>query len=286
MRVVCAGHLNWDIRLRVDRLPAPDSEGRIKDRTESGGGSAANVAVGLSSLGCAPAMLGSVGDDDRGNSARGRLERADVRQYVRTVEDAETTAKYVFTDDDGEVAMLESGGANEAFEADDLPSKALVDADMLHLTGQDPQTAAELAERAVDHDVLVSFDPGRRVDSRDYSTTLRRTDLLFVNRREAAAVDIAVPWRITKLGGDGAVCAGPEGAEISHPGFDIETVRDTTGAGDAFAAGFLAAWFEDTDPERALSVANAAGALAAGTRGVDIDLSWDRINDLRKDQPR
>ncbi|MCO8268933.1 carbohydrate kinase family protein, partial [Haloferax sp. AB510] len=46
-RVICAGHVNWDVTLRVDALPEPDGEATVESRVGAGGGSAANVASGL-----------------------------------------------------------------------------------------------------------------------------------------------------------------------------------------------------------------------------------------------
>ncbi len=65
-RVICAGHVNWDVTLRVDALPEPDGEARITDRSRSGGGSASNAAVALAGLDADPPVLGSVGRDDHG----------------------------------------------------------------------------------------------------------------------------------------------------------------------------------------------------------------------------
>ena len=142
MRVVCAGHVNWDVTLRVDRLPGPDDEARVRERSEGGGGSAANVAAALAMLSCDARLFGSVGDDDVGETARSGLEAVGVETRLKTVEDAETTTKYVLVDDGGEVAVLGTEGTNEALSADDVPTAAMADADAVHLTGQDPATAA------------------------------------------------------------------------------------------------------------------------------------------------
>jgi ribokinase len=280
MRVVCAGHVNWDVRLRVDRLPGPDDEARVRDRSASGGGSAANVAVCLSHLGIDTRLFGSVGDDDPGREALAGIREAGVDPSVTVVEDAETTTKYILIDDDGEVALLGTDGANEAVGPSDVSPELLDGADLVHLTGQRPDTARHIADLAVDRDVFVSFDPGRRLPDREYAEVLERTDLLFVTDREAEAIEVAVPRQVTKHGVGGATYAGPEG-EYSHAGFGVESVVDTTGAGDAFAAGFLSAWLSDRDPERALSVGNAAGALAASTYGPRPDLPSDPIAEVR-----
>ncbi|MFT4884813.1 MAG: ribokinase [Natronomonas sp.] len=280
MRVVCAGHINWDVRLRVDRLPAPDDEAKVHQRSASGGGSAANVAVDLSRLGVDTRLCGSVGNDDPGRRVLAGLREAGVDPLVTIVEDAETTTKYILIDADGEVALLGTDGANEAIDPEDLSSSLLEGADCVHLTGQRPDTAGRIAELAAERDVLVSFDPGRRLSDRDFTDVLALTDILFVNDREAEAVERSVPRQLTKHGAAGATYEGPDG-EFSHPGFDVESVVDTTGAGDAFAAGFLSSWLSDRDPERALTLANACGALAASTYGPRPDLSSDPVAEVR-----
>lgn len=277
MHIVCAGHLNWDVRLRVDRLPTPDGESRIERRHESGGGSAGNVAVGLAELDRETHFLGAVGDDERGSEALERLERAGVEPHVRLAEEP-TTTKYVLVDERGEIALLGTGGANESFDTDDIPDEVLGSAGGLHLTAQPPDTAEALARSA--DDAVVSFDPGRRGADREYGDLLEHVDVLFATAREARALDADVPAVVTKCGSDGATWAGAGGV-VDSDGVDIGTAVDTTGAGDAFAAGFLAVWLEDRDPERALSVANACGALAAAEEGPDANLSWARIGAVR-----
>jgi ribokinase len=277
MHIVCAGHINWDVRLHVDRLPTPDGEGLIERRHESGGGSAANVAVGVAELGGTSHVLGSVGDDERGAKATRRLETAGVEAHVRTAEKA-TTVKYILVDEAGDVALLGTDGANESFGTDDLPDGTLEGAGALHLTGQRPETAAELARRAPP-ETVVSFDPGRRAADRDYGAVFEHVDVLFVNRQEARALDVDVPATVTKRGAEGATWTGPDSV-VESPGIDVEAVVDTTGAGDAFAAGFLTAWLDERDPTRALAVGNACGAVAVGVEGPDANLSWERIESM------
>uniref|UniRef100_UPI0024687FD3 PfkB family carbohydrate kinase n=1 Tax=Halorubrum sp. Boch-26 TaxID=2994426 RepID=UPI0024687FD3 len=65
-KVIAAGHINWDVTIHVDRLPEPDGETRIDRLEQSGGGSAANVAVGLVDLGGQSVVYGSVGGDEKG----------------------------------------------------------------------------------------------------------------------------------------------------------------------------------------------------------------------------
>ena len=292
LRVVCAGHVNWDVTLAVDRLPEPDGESAIARQHQSGGGSASNVAVALAGLDADPLLLGSVGRDEHGWLARRELAAAGVETALVEA-DGETAVKYLVVDEDGEVAVLGNEGANEAYSASDLSPAQFERADHLHLTSQRPATAAELAREATAAGITVSFDPGRRLADREYAETVERTDVLFCNQRESTLLrdegpSEAVSTVVVKQGSGGAV-ARTEAGTVTHPGFAVDPV-DTTGAGDAFAAGFLAAGAPTIvggDPgspqaavERALAVGNACGALAARTPGARVDVEWRDIEAL------
>lgn len=136
-RVICAGHVNWDVTLRVDKLPVADGEATITDQQQSGGGSASNVASALSALDIETALLGSVGTDENGHLARRELSEAGVDCSPLVTADADTAVKYLVVDTDGEVMVLGNDGANESFDATDLSDETLAAADHLHLTSQD-----------------------------------------------------------------------------------------------------------------------------------------------------
>ncbi|MFC6824436.1 carbohydrate kinase family protein [Halopelagius fulvigenes] len=285
-RIVCAGHVNWDVLFRVDALPEPDGEASVESRGASGGGSASNVARGLAELDEEASLLGSVGDDDHGRTAREDLAAAGVNcENVVTVPGGETATKHIVVEPSGEVIVLGCAGANEAFDADDLPAAELERADHLHLTSQRPETATELARRARDAGVPVSFDPGRRIGERAYSTAISTVDYLFLNDREAGlaldAFELDEQTLVIKHGPDGAEVRHDDG-RTAHPGYPIDAV-DTTGAGDAFAAGFLSALTDGADFERALAVANACGAIVSCSPGSQGSLSRERVRSFLGD---
>jgi len=110
---------------------------------------------------------------------------------------------------------------------------------------------------------------------------------LFCNEPEATVLHEegpaeAVPTLVIKQGPGGAT-AFDDGREQSHPGFAVDPV-DTTGAGDAFAAGFLVA--RENGLERALAVGNACGALAARTPGARARVKWRDVQALLDIGPR
>lgn len=293
-QVLCAGHVNWDVTLRVEQLPAADGEVRVVERLQKSGGSAANVACGLVGLGTPAGIFGSVGDDEAGHHAREELDSVGVDTSHLLTVDGDTAVKYLIVDGSGDVMVLSSAGENEAFSVEDLGDAGLDGVSHLHLTSQGPETAAALAERASEAGIPVSFDPGRRLDTRDYSKTFDHVDVLFLNRLEATALvdgqglDAVAEETVLviKLGEGGAEVRTPEGV-VTHDGFAIDPL-DTTGAGDAFAAGFIASMQEDggfaeADFESALATANACGAIAALTAGARTDLSWDRLESFLAD---
>lgn len=273
VRVLSAGHVNWDVTLRLDELPEPDGEARIRTQSSGGGGSAANTAVALSSLDVEAGVLGSVGDDENGLLVRHELDDRGVDLTgLRVIEGGTTTVKYLLIATDGSVAVLGNDGCNEAVGPDDIDPDRVDGIDHVHLTSQRPETARRLAELARAGGATVSFDPGRRLPHRDFSDALALADLVFCNDREASVVgelesDLRADCRlVVKQGSEGALAIAGDG-EYHHAGFGVDSV-DTSGAGDAFAAGFLTGWLDGDDIERCLAVGNACGALAAEQQGA------------------
>lgn len=281
-RIICAGHVNWDVTLRVETLPEPDGEALITEQSQSGGGSAANAATVLAGLGHDPLLVGSLGDDQYATLLEDELDETgvDCRYLIRSPAQA-TTVKYLVVDEAGEVFVLANEGANEAFGVEDLPEERLAETAHLHLTGQEPETAAALLDRASELGVPVSFDPGRRLGKRQYEPIIEAVDLLFVNEREATAARSRnllarrSGRTVIKRGDGGATLLDGE-RTLDCDGFEV-TATDTAGAGDAFAGGFLAAELDGAEEREALRVANACGALAVQSVGARVSLSWDAI---------
>lgn len=301
MRVLCAGHVNWDVTLRVDALPEPDGEARVVERGGSGGGSAANAASVLSALDVSAGVLGSVGADRYGRQARRELVDAGVDVSALVETSVGTATKYLVVDPDGAVMVVGSNRGNEAFGVEDVPEEVLTVVDHVHLTSQRPGTAGALARLAREAEATVSVDPGRRVGDREHGPVTSQADLLFVTDHEATRIGVDPTDPNDGLDGRAVVVTfGAAGAEVRtdgrchrHEGFDVDAV-DTAGAGDAFAGGFLATLLTGWDPDgpdsldrhggvpvdtgaetydRALRVGNACGAVAARQSGARVRVS-------------
>lgn len=241
------------------------------------GGSAATVAVYAVAAGISARFVGRVGNDRLGSMLVGELAAAGVDTRVTC--DGTTGSIVVLVDRAGERTMLPDRAA--ATELDDLPPGALDGITWLHVpayslvveplgtTSLGAVATARASECPVSVDAssvgpLEEFGVGR------FLTLVERLapDVFFCNRDEAdllgAGVDAPIPGAdltIVKAGADPVTLIGPEGAIARVEVPPVEEVNDTTGAGDAFAAGFIAATLNSATP----SAAAEAGCRLAAT---------------------
>ena len=252
-----------------------DTPARIEHR---GGGSGANVAAWLARAGARPVLYARVGDDPAGRGALAALAAEGVELRVTVDAERPTGTCVVLVDRDGERSMLPDRGANAALAPAPLPEDAAhvhVAGYVLLDPGARPAALHALAE-ARRLGCLVSVDPASSAPLAEAGATaflawIGRVDLLLPNAAEAAVLtglwDPAEAARALAAHADEvAVTLGAEGAlwsdgrTVEHvPAAPADAV-DTTGAGDAFAAGLLAARTAGASRRQALA---AGAALAA-----------------------
>jgi ribokinase len=263
----------------VARASAPLARGSDTPAqvTLAGGGSAANVAAWAASLGASVSLVCRVGDDERGRAAVAELRATGVDVHA-TVDAARATGTcVVVVEPDGERTMLPDPGANDVLEPVALPP-----GDHLHVSGytllRDGSRAAALdaLAQASERGITVSVDASSWALLRPGA--LPAADLLLANAREAAALSgdddpdraaralSADGEVVVKLGAGGALWT--DGADTIHVPAERVAVTDTTGAGDAFAAGLLAARLAGAGPRETLAAGCRAGARAVTRVGA------------------
>jgi sugar/nucleoside kinase (ribokinase family) len=274
-RIVVLGDVMVDVVVRLSGplAQASDAPADIRFR---GGGSAANTAAWLAAAGAEVTLVARVGDDERGQAAVEELRAAGVDTRVTLDPDRATGTCLVLIDPGGERTMAPDAGANDGLAVGDLPDSLVTEAAHLHVAGyallrEGSRAAARAAiERASRSGLGVSVDPsssalldGAFLDLADGA------GLLLPNASEAQALTgdgdpEAAGRKLGKRFGEVVVTLGRDGAlwtdgeeVLRAAAVAVEDVEDSTGAGDAFAAGFL--------KERA-SGASTAEALAAGCR--------------------
>jgi len=287
--VLVVGDLMVDVLAVMSGPLARDSD-TPSHITTTGGGSAANVASWLAHQGVVTSYVGKVGDDPLGRESVTALADRGVTAWVTADPARATGTCIVLVDPDGERSMLPDTGANACLSPDDLPHRACRPGGHLHLSGytllhpgsRDAGLAALAHAQA--NDMTVSVDPSSAalVEAAGVASFLEWTrglDVLLANRDEAlllagandvssAASSLGDTYRevVVKLGRDGALWQ--QGFIAASAPAERVDVVDTTGAGDAFAAGFLASWLLHPEPETALAAGNRLAARAVTTIGA------------------
>ena len=260
-----------------------DTPARIEHR---GGGSGANVAVWLARAGARAVLYARVGDDPTGRGARAAL--ADEGVELRVTVDAErpTGTCVVLVDPGGERSMLPDRGANGALAPSPLPD----DAAHVHVAGYallDPGARAAALHALAEARRIgcpVSVDPASAAPLAEAGATaflgwIGRVGLLLPNAAEAAvltglwdpgdaarALAAHADEVVVTLGADGALWS--DGRTLEHVPAEPADAVDTTGAGDAFAAGLLAARVAGSPRGAALQAGAALAARAVGRPGA------------------
>ena len=286
--ILVVGDVVDDIGVLPLEPVAPRSDTRAQIRMTPGG-SAANTAAWLGFLGAPARFFGKVGND-------GVERHADaLRQHgvePRLVADPLLpTATIVLTlDDDADRTMYVDRAANGTLTLDDVADDLWDDVDWLHLTGYtfyDPETrgvAVELVSEAKRRGAGVSVDPSttaflREATPEAFLDWTSGADLLMPNLDEARllvgatgpfvdfdALTRMYPHVVVTLGSMGAAyVSGSVREQVAAP---RQQVIDTTGAGDAFTAGFLAAWIERRDARAALTAGVGAAGRCVEQRGA------------------
>jgi sugar/nucleoside kinase (ribokinase family) len=247
--------------------PAPGSD-RPATIVSRGGGAGANVAVHLARLRVPVVLAGCVGDDPGAAGLRAELAAAGVRLALRTVPGAATGTVVSLVEPGGQRSMLADRGANLSLAPEDVPLPT--PGGHLHLSGYTlldpgPRSAGLAAlAAAVATGCTVSVDPASTGPLARYGVDRWLADtaaatVLLPNADEArlltgcadpaeAARALAARHEVVavSLGADGALWAS--GTTVVHRPAHPAKVVDTTGAGDAFAAGVLAAWLGVRQP--------------------------------------
>ena len=256
--VVGFGALNVDKLFKVSRIAHAEEENFIKTYSEACGGSAANTMVGLARLGRKVGFIGKVGLEKEGNMLIEDFvkEGVDTQGIIRA-KYGESGTVMGFVDEQGQRALYINSGTNDSLASEELKKNYASDAQFLHLTSfvgeKSFQTQKELLE-VLPKSVKVSFDPGVLYAQKGLDKLepfIKKTRVLIPNAlelelitgekdpREGADLLIKKGVQIVavKLSSNGCyITDGNQQHQIEA--FKVPVV-DTTGAGDAFCAGFL-----------------------------------------------
>jgi sugar/nucleoside kinase (ribokinase family) len=279
-RILLIGDVMTDVIVRPEGPMAKGSDRRATIAVEPGG-SAANQAAWLASFGVAVDFDARVGSSDV-NAEAARLNQAGVTPHLIGDSERPTGKLVALIDPNGERSFFTDRGANDTLCPADIPDELIAGAELIHLSGY---SFFAPSPRAAVLDVMrragatpVSVDPAsaeflREVGPEAFLAWSKGAAILFPNEDEAAVLTGAgdpetqcarlaalYPLVVLKRGASGAVAAaGAARWRVAAPAIEVV---DTTGAGDAFVAAFLAARLQGAEIEVALKRAVAAGSTA------------------------
>jgi ribokinase len=250
------GALNLDKLYKVNMIAKEEEEGFVTDFKESAGGSAANTIVGLARLKLKTGFIGKVAEDHEGNFLLDDFRKEGVDTNGITVsKDGRSGVVMGFIDIKGDRALYVDPGVNNLAEFQEINLEYATNTEFLHLSSFVGETPLEAQKELIDRlpNVKISFDPGAlyaRKGLRALRPIIQRSRVIFPNAIETKLLtgkDYEEGAKtFTQLGAEiVAVKLGKKGCYItdgkeSHlvEAYKVEAM-DTTGAGDAFCAGFL-----------------------------------------------
>jgi sugar/nucleoside kinase (ribokinase family) len=295
--LVVLGELNVDLILTGDTRPVwGQHEKLVDDARLVPGGSSMIFACGAARLGLRTAYVGVVGDDVFGAFMRDHLRSAGIdTRHVVVDPEVRTGATIHLARPDGDRAMLTYLGSIAALRAEQVDPALLGATRFVHAGcyflqhGLQPGLP-DLFRRARAAGATTSLDTNWDPDERWQSglaEVLRETDIFLPNAAEALHIsgepDLPAALRrlsedvglvVIKNGADGAIAArGDQQLALRPPRVDVV---ETTGAGDSFDAGFVAALARDLPLRESLAVALACGSLSTrAVGGTAAQPTWD-----------
>jgi ribokinase len=262
--VIGFGALNVDTLLKVDKIASAEEESFIHDYTEACGGSAANTLVGLARLGCKVGFIGKVADDHEGQLQIDCFKKEGVdTDGIIHASKGKSGVCLGFVDKKGARALYINPGVNDQIEFRELQAPYITDTQFLHLSsfvGEKSFRAQKKLMSLLPDTVKISFDPGSLYAQKGLAAIepiIQNSFVMMPNSVELELItgESDIPKGAQMLLDMGveivAVKMGDKGCYVSN-GVEKKTIQpfkvpvvDTTGAGDAFNAGFLYGLIQD-----------------------------------------
>ncbi len=265
-RVVVVGSLNVDVTVQVVRHPGPGETVMGGEPQLGFGGKGANQALAAARAGAEVIMVGCVGDDAEGTAYADRLSRAGIDiAHLVVAPDRATGRALIAVAEDGDNSIIVSPGANGALEPTHLGVLDELDEDDVALLQLEipVELVAEAARRVAPTGarLIINLAPYADLPAETIAEAL-----VIVNEHEAAEL-AASGGRAGSL----LVTLGSQGSrwgDIEVPAGRVDTVVDTTGAGDTYCGALAAALAAGDDRATAMRRASDAAALSVSWPGA------------------
>ena len=265
-----------DYLVVVPEYPAFDTKVRLLEHRRSPGGQTATAMVALRRLGLRTSYAGRFGSDDEGKFGLESLHEEKVdTQFAEVVAGARNQVAFILIDArNGERTIIWDRDDRLSYQPDNAPQQIASLGRVLHIDAHDPLACVRMAQAARAAGTIVSGD----IDSVYEGLTglLPLVDVLISSRElphrltgiadeRASLVEMKARYGCAVVGmtmGNRGAMIYCDGQFLESPAYEVPGgCRDTTGAGDAFHAGFLYGLLQGEDIETSLQLANATAAL-------------------------
>jgi ribokinase len=275
------GHTAIDHISRVPRFPPVNGSIHILDRKVYFGGGAANIAAGIAKLDEPCTLVSAVGGDFSGSEYEHWMDDLGIEKQFFTVPGAHTATAFMFTDEAGDQITFFEWGASAAFGYEEAPSIPFV-----HMATADPGFNVKIAERSE----FATFDPGQdlhRYTKDQLEAILSNINVLFANQHEIIGMEKILGWNkqeiisrvpmaVITMGKDGSILH-EKGNSSPVPAIRVK-MADPTGAGDAYRAGFLTAFYRGYGALSACKIGTVTASFAVEKIGCQTNLpDWQQV---------
>jgi sugar/nucleoside kinase (ribokinase family) len=289
----------------IDRIPDRGNVDFIEEIRLTVAGTAGGTVVDTAKLGLKSLAVGAVGDDEKADWVLFTLKKHGIDvSAMQQLKGIPTSATILNVRRNGERPALHVRGASDHFDVPPSAYDQVFDAPIIHLGGTgllkklDGEPSRVLLQEAKRRGRIVTFDliAANAETIGIVKPLLPFIDYFMPSIEEARDMsgqstpedcarfylDNGATCCVFTLGGEGAYYAHRDGTRFKSPAYDIKVV-DTTGCGDAFDAGFIAALHNKMDPQTSVRFAQAAAGLVATGLGSDAGiLSFDHTLDVMK----
>ncbi len=294
-KVACVGILVADVMASpVGSYPGKGMLQQINSITVHNGGNAMTASINLSKMGVDAKLVGKVGADIFGVYLRDCLVKSGVdTRGLKDDESVQSSASVVLLDESGERSFLHCVGTNAVFAESDIDYSIIEECDLVFLTGTflmdtfDGEQTAKFLKKCKEMGKTTFLDvcwDAKGNWAKLLDCAMPYIDFLMPSIDEAVQLaggkedpdEIADVFMskgaknvIIKLGKKGSYLRmADEKTGNIYPIVGRGKPVDTTGAGDSFCSGFLAAYARDVDPHECMMVANATGGLCVTAKGA------------------
>lgn len=298
IEVIGLGAMNMDLLYRVERILS-DGEAAVEEFRACPGGSAANTIYALAKLGVQTGFVSALGDDEAGRVLLEDFQSVGVDISQITIKKGARTGSVLgLTDKEGNRALYVLPGANSLLTEQDVDLEYLNRAKLIHLSSLVDDTQFDLQKRLLGNlspQSKVSFAPGALYAAKGLDALtplLKRTDILFLNRDEVQkltgeelgagahrCLERGCQTVVVTLGkgmateghGHRAICyiaTADQSYLVEAQAIQEQENEETTGAGDAFAAGFLYGILRGKELEECGHVGDIMARFSIGSIGA------------------